>query len=214
MIEVEIQKLTAAIETLTKVVREMARPTLVVTNGTPTNVTTLEEAEKSYRDDNAVREAMQAERFAMMRKIDGAMETVISDAIGRVDFDDEANQKIMQAQRDEQLANLYKAEQAKAKRKAAKVTKEEVAALVEAVAEEIPNSPGPANISANISEAELKGLAMEIARTDSSARPIILGILGEHGAKTITHLDPKHYRAVHGKFMSLAHDIAKNGEEV
>ena len=234
MIEVEIQKLTAAIETLTKVVREMARPTLVVTNGTPTNVTTLEEAEKSYRGDNAVREAMQAERFAMMRKIDGAMETVISDAIGRPKPVEDA---------DQQLADLYKAEQAKAKRKA-KVTPEETKALVEAAKpvenpvvtdqplkdkEEIPNSPEPANISiaealaplahlipdaANISEAELKGLAMEIARTDSSARPIILGILGEHGAKTITHPDPKHYRAVHGKFMSLAHDIAKNGEEV
>ena len=230
MIEVEIQKLTAAIETLTKVVREMARPTLVVTNGTPTNVTTLEEAEKSYRDDNTVREAMQAERFAMMRKIDGAMETVISDAIGRVDFDDDANRKLMQAQRDEQLADLYKAEQAKAKRKAAKVTAEEMLARVkgsQSALSDVPISMGGSGaapdekalapqpeVVSDITENDLKTLAMEIARADSSARPIILGILGEHGAKTITQLDPKHYHAVHGKFMSLAHDIAKNGEEV
>ena len=218
MIEVELQKLTAAIEALTAALSRSQPVSAVQT--TPTNSDKLRQDDQSYREDDTMREAMQAERTAMMAKIDS-----VSNA-------------------DQQLADLYKAEQAKAKRKAAKVTKEEVTALVEAATpvenhvvtdqplkdkEEIPNSPEPANISiaealaplahlipdaANISEAELKGLAMEIARTDSSARPIILGILGEHGAKTITHLDPKHYRAVHGKFMSLAHDIAKNGEEV
>jgi DNA repair ATPase RecN len=189
MLELEIQKLTAAIETLTKVVQEMARPTLVVTNGIPTNVTNLEEAEKAYRElekadrsyheDDVVREALQAERTAMMAKIDG---------VSNADH-----------------------EQAKTKRKA-KVTKEEVEALVEAVTEESSKSPEPEKIAANITAEDLKTVAMEIARADSSARPLILSILSEHGAKTITQLDPKHYREVHGRLMSIAYDIAKNGE--
>lgn len=89
------------------------------------------------------------------------------------------------------------------------------------VTEEIPKLPEPANIAAiidppdlAITQDTLKTVAMEIARADSSARPIILEILGEHGAKTITQLDPKHYHAVHGRLLSLAFDIAKNGEPV
>lgn len=195
MIEVEIQKLTAAIETLTKAVLSMGSPTLVVTNGTPTNVTTLEEAERSYRNDDAAREALQAERDRR------------------------------QAELDQQMAEVYKAEQAKTKRKA-KVTPEETKAIVEASMSALTNVPitmggsgasDPApepEVVSDITETDLKTLAMEIARADSSARNIILSILGEHGSKTITHLDPKHYRAVHGKLMTLAHDIAKEGEEV
>lgn len=183
MIEVEIQKLTAAIETLTKAVLSMGSPTLVVTNGTPTNVTTLEEAERSYRNDDAAREALQAERDRR------------------------------QAELDQQMAEVYKAEQAKTKRKA-KVTPEETKALVEAVAAPVAEPDDEPEVVSDITETDLKALAMEIARADSSARNIILSILGEHGSKTITHLDPKHYRAVHGKLMTLAHDIAKEGEEV
>lgn len=186
MLEVEVQKLTAAIEALTAELR-LAK----AGNSLPSF---------ADREDDAVREAMQAERTAMMAKIDG-----VSNA-------------------DQQLADLYKAEQAKAKRKA-KVTKEEVEALVEAAKpvenpavtdqplkdkEDSPKSPEPEKIAAIISENDLKGIAMEIARKDSSARPIILGILGEHGAKTITQLDSKHYGEVHRKFMSLAADIAKD----
>jgi hypothetical protein len=165
------------------------------------------------------------------------MRDVVNDAISRP-----------KAVEDAQLADLYKAEQAKAKRKAAKVTKEETEALIEAAKpventectdqplkdkEDSPKSPEPKKIAANISiaealapvahlipdaanigEADLKTLAMEIARADSSARTIILEILGENGAKTIPQLDPKNYRAVHGRFLSLAQDIAKDGEEV
>jgi hypothetical protein len=274
MIEVEIQKLTAAIEALTKAVLGSGRPTLVVTNGTPTKLTTLEEAERSYREDDAVREAMQAERTAMMKKIDGAMRDVVNDAISRpkpvedaerlakldkIEREQAEHAKTMdevygktlaekKAEDDQKLADLYKAEQAKAKRKAAKVTKEEAEALIEAAKpventectdqplkdkEDNPKSPKPEKIAANISiaealapvahlipdaanigEGDLKTLAMEIARADSSARTTILEILGEHGAKTITQLDPKNYRAVHGRFLSLAHDIAKDGEEI
>jgi hypothetical protein len=113
----------------------------------------------------------------------------------------------------------------------AKVTTEEAEALVKAavplvsiagalapvaylIPDNSPKSPEPEKIAANITEGDLKTMALEIARADSSARPIILGILAEHDAKTITQLDPKHYRAVHGRLLSLAHDIAKDGEPV
>jgi hypothetical protein len=209
MLEVEIQKLTAAIETLTKVVQEMARPTLVVTNGTPTNVTNLEEAEKayrelekadrSYREDNAAREAMQAERLAKLDKIE--------------------KEQAEHAKTMDEVYGLTLA--AKAKRKAARVTKEETEALIEAakpvekpVVTDQPLKDEPKEVVSDITAEDLKTMAMEIARADSSTRTIILEILGEHGAKTITQLDPKNYRAVHGRLMSLAHDIAKNGEEV
>ena len=173
MIEVEIQKLTAAITALVEVLRSAK-----VGNELPTETPTI--------SDNLRQEQLHAER------------------------------ERRQAELDQQMAEVYKAEQAKTKRKA-KVTPEETKALVEAVTEEIPNSPEPANIPeiiSDLTENDLKTLAMEIARADSSARNIILSILGEHNSKTITQLDPKHYRAVHGRFLSLAHDIAKEGEEV
>jgi hypothetical protein len=55
-------------------------------------------------------------------------------------------------------------------------------------------------------------MALEIVRADSSARALILAILAEHGAKTVTQLDHKHHHEVHARFLSLAYDIAKNGE--
>ena len=189
MIEAEIQNLTAAIKELVEVLRNP-----------PKFAVSLEAKEES-----------EADRAA------------------RVNFEDDANRQLMQAQRDEQLANLYKAEQAKAKRKA-KVTPEETKALaaaaredimdesglpvgsVEVLKEQSPKSPEPAIISANITEGDLKTMALEIARADSSARPLILSILSLHGAKTITQLDPKHYQEVHAELMSIAYDIAKNGE--
>ena len=252
MIEVEIQKLTAAIEALTKAVLGSGRPTLVVTNGTPTKLTTLEEAERSYREDDAVRKAMQAERTAMMKKIDGAMRDVVNDAISRPKPVEDAERlakldKIEREQaehaktmdevygktlaekkaEEDAMAAIYKREAekkqtVKARKAHAVVTTEETKALVEAavttelvsVAEALAPVAHLIPDAANIGEGDLKTLAMEIARADSSARTIILEILGEHGAKTITQLDPKNYRAVHGRFLSLAHDIAKDGEEI
>lgn len=199
MLEVELQKLTAAITALTEELRSAkvgnSLPTQTPTNSDsrsqpledaqtiPTNSDKLRQDDQSYRNDDAARVALQAERDRR------------------------------QAELDQQMAEVYKAEQAKAKRKA-KVTKEETEALIEAVTDNSSKSPEPAIISANITEGDLKTMALEIARADSSARPIILGILAEHDAKTITQLDPKHYRAVHGRLLSLAHDIAKNGEPV
>ena len=102
----------------------------------------------------------------------------------------------------------------KPRQKKPKAAQEEVEAPIEVAVEDSPKSPEPEKIAANIGEAELKTVAMEIARADSSARPLILGILAEHGAKTITQLDPKHYHEVHGRLMSIAYDIAKNGEVI
>lgn len=100
-----------------------------------------------------------------------------------------------------------------------KVTQEEVEALVEAatpventVVTDQPLKDKVEEIVSAITAEDLKTVAMEIARADSSARPLILSILSEHGAKTITQLDPKHYQEVHGRLMSIAYDIAKNGE--
>jgi hypothetical protein len=158
MLELEIQKLTAAITALTEELRSAkVGNELPTEKETPTNLDKLQQDDRSYREDDAAREKMQAKRKA-------------------------------------------------------KVTKEEVEALVEAAVEEIPKSPEPEKIAANITAEDLKTVAMEIARADSSARPLILSILSEHGAKTITQLDPKHYREVHARLMSIAYDIAKNGE--
>ena len=183
MLEVELQKLTAAITALVEVLQNPPKFAIALEAKEESEA---DKADRINREDDAARMALQAER------------------------------ERRQAELDQQMADVYKAEQAKTKRKA-KVTPEETKALVEAVTEEIPNSPEPANIPeiiSDLTENDLKTLAMEIARADSSARNIILSILGEHNSKTITQLDPKHYRAVHGRFLSLAHDIAKEGEEV
>lgn len=107
----------------------------------------------------------------------------------------------------------------KPRQKKLKVTQEEVEALVEAakpvenpVVTDQPLKDKVEEVVSAITAEDLKTVAMEIARADSSARPLILSILSEHGAKTITQLDPKHYQEVHARFLSLAYDIAKNGE--
>jgi len=158
MLELEMQKLNAAITALTEELRSAkAGNELPTEKETPTNLDKLQQDDRSYREDDAAREKMQAKRKA-------------------------------------------------------KVTKEEAEALVEAATEESPKSPEPEKIAANITADDLKTVAMEIARADSSARPLILSILSLHGAKTITQLDPKHYQEVHAELMSIAYDIAKNGE--
>ena len=107
----------------------------------------------------------------------------------------------------------------KPRQKKPKVTQEEVEALVEAaipvenpVVTDQPLKDKVEEVAPAITADDLKAVAMEIARADSSARPLILSILSLHGAKTITQLDPKHYQEVHAELMSIAYDIAKNGE--
>ena len=71
------------------------------------------------------------------------------------------------------------------------------------------------NVSfAEITQDDLKTVAMEITRANSSTRPLIMDILGRRGSKTITHLDSKFYREVHADLMAVAYQIAKNGEVV
>jgi hypothetical protein len=71
------------------------------------------------------------------------------------------------------------------------------------------------NVSfAEITQDDLKTVAMEITRADSSTRPLIMDILGKRGSKTITHLDPKFYREVHADLTAVAYQIAKDGEVV
>ena len=89
----------------------------------------------------------------------------------------------------------------------------------EPVTDQLLKSEEPPTSSENVSFAEitqddLKTVAMEISRADSSARTVIVDILGKRGSKTITHLDPKFYREVHADLMALAYEIAKNGELV
>lgn len=107
----------------------------------------------------------------------------------------------------------------KPRQKKPKVTQEEVEALVEAATPventECADQPLMDNIPEgrpDITETSLKTMALEIVRADSSARALILAILAEHGAKTVTQLDHKHHHEVHGRFLSIAYDIAKNGE--
>jgi len=95
-----------------------------------------------------------------------------------------------------------------------KVTPEEAEALIEAakpvenlVVTDQPLKDEPKEAAPSITAEDLKAMAMEIARADSSARPLILNILSAHGAKTITQLDPKHYGEVHADLMSIANDI-------
>jgi hypothetical protein len=109
----------------------------------------------------------------------------------------------------------------KPRQRKSKVTQEEAEALVEAakpvenpVVTDQPLKDKVEEVVAAITAEDLKTVAMEIARSDSSARPLILSILSLHGAKTITQLDPKHYSEVHAELMSIAYDIAKNGEPV
>lgn len=165
MLELEMQKLTAAIIALTEELRSAkVGNSLATEKETPTNLDKLQQDDRSYREDDAAREKMQAKRKA-------------------------------------------------------KVTKEEVEALVEAakpvenpVVTDQPLKDKVEEVVSVITADDLKTVAMEIARADSSARPLILSILSLHGAKTITQLDPKHYQEVHAELMSIAYDIAKNGE--
>jgi len=165
MLELEIQKLTAAITALTEELRSAkVGNSLATEKETPTNLDKLQQDDRSYREDDAAREKMQAKRKA-------------------------------------------------------KVTKEEAEALVEAAIPventECADQPPMDNIPEgrpDITETSLKTMALEIVRADSSARALILAILAEHGAKTVTQLDHKHHHEVHARFLSLAYDIAKNGE--
>lgn len=262
MLEVEVQKLTAAIEALVAVLSRSSPLSAAQTIPTISDNYRQDDSERLAKLDKIEKE--QAEHAKTMDEVYGktlAEKKRAEDIARRKEVEDAANYvedlamaaaykrhdatmvavygeaevaKRKQAE-DDAMAAIYKREAekkqtVKARKAHAVVTTEETKALVDAAIapekavekpavtdqplkdkEENPKSPEAEKIAVNIGEGDLKALAMEIARADSSARPIILGILGEHGAKTITQLDAKHYHAVHGKFLSLAHDIAKDG---
>lgn len=77
--------------------------------------------------------------------------------------------------------------------------------------------PKPEKVEAptpDITADTIKTVAMEIVRADSSARSSILEILGNHNAKTIAQLDPKHYNSVHHELLGLAKNIFNKSEAV
>jgi hypothetical protein len=177
MIEVELQKLTAAITALVEVLQNP-----------PKFAVELEAKEESKADRN-----------------------------DRINREDDAARHAMQAERDQKLADLYKAEQAKAKRKA-KVTTEETKALVEAVVApaepvgepSVPDQPIKDNIPEgrpDITETSLKTMALEIVRADSSARDKVLELLAEYGVKTFVQLSPKHHHEAHAKLSAIAAEV-------
>jgi hypothetical protein len=182
MLEVEIQKLTVAIEALIIELRSAK-----VGNQLATEIPTIADNLQQSPTDDEVRELLQAQRLA-------------------------------QAERDQKLADLYKAEQAKTKRKAAKVTPEETKALVEAAVapaepvekEPVHDQPPMDKIPEgrpDITETSLKTMALEIVRVDSSAREKVLTLLGEYDAKTFTQLSPTHHHAVHAKLSAIAAEV-------
>jgi len=145
MLEVEIQKLTAAIETLTKVVQSMALPTITVNavetpTETPTETSTITDKPRQRKP---------------------------------------------------------KAEPAPAQE----------------VAPEVFEPPSSISFK-QYTQNDVRELAMQIVRDDSTARPRIMEILGQYGAKTTNQLKPEDCHEVHGKLLALAFDIAKNGELV
>jgi len=76
--------------------------------------------------------------------------------------------------------------------------------------EPVPEPPSSKSYDQNA----VRELAMQIVRDDSTARPRIMEILGQYGAKTTNQLKPEDCHKVHGKLLALAFDIAKNGELV
>lgn len=166
MLEVEIQKLTAAIEALTAELRSAK-----VGNQLPTQTPTNSDSRS--------------------KTVEDAEETPTETST-------------------ETPTNLDKPKRGRPKKE------EAVVEQTEEMAEKSPEkSPEPANISfAEITQDDVKTIAMEISRADSSARPIIMDILDKRGSKTITQLDPRFYREVHADLMALAYEIAKNGEPV
>ena len=164
MLEVEIQKLTAAIQEMTV----QLKGTNALLMEARANAKTVTAAKKPYREDEAHREGLQAAR-------DKAVE-------------DEAPKK-------------------ETSKKAVKP----VAIDQEPAQDTKPVEPEP---SSHITADSLKTVAMELVRADSSARSKILEILGEHGAKTITQLDPKSYGPVHHALLGLAEGIFNKSEAV
>lgn len=69
----------------------------------------------------------------------------------------------------------------------------------------------PATSVAPLTKDDLKKFALEMTRTESSSRQVILDVLAEYGAKTITQLADGDVSKVYEKLMAFAHKMAKEG---
>ena len=86
-----------------------------------------------------------------------------------------------------------------------------VAAFIPNVPNNVPNNV-PETLTPGATREGLKEISLQIVRADTSKKKDILAILEAHGARTITNLGFAQIRAVHGKFMALAHQIAREAQ--
>ena len=162
MIEAEIAKLTAAVEALTRVLKDVMPPPMVtLTGGYQGSVINLEDllvGERANREDDAYREKLQRERDETRRKEES--KTTKTKRTKVTEPAQEPSEKI--AEKIAEPGELNPPD----------------AAAPDAAPEAKPST----------SKENLKDLALAISRADSSSKTEIIAILASHGAKTITAL--------------------------
>ena len=72
--------------------------------------------------------------------------------------------------------------------------------------------PEPETHAPGVTREGLKEISRQIVRADTSKKKEIVDILEAHGAPTITKLADAQIHAVYGKFLALAHQVAKDAE--
>ena len=77
---------------------------------------------------------------------------------------------------------------------------------------EIEPESEPATHAPGVTREGLKEISLQIVRADTSKKKEIVDILAAHGAQTITKLADVHIHAVHGKFLALAAQIAREAQ--
>jgi hypothetical protein len=166
MIEAEIAKLTAAVEALTRVLKDVMPPPMVtLTGGYQGSVINLEDLlvrERANREDDAYREKLQRERDETRRK---------------------------------EEPKTAKTKRTKVTEPAQEPAQEPSEKIAEKIAEPGELNPPDAaapdaapEAKPSTSKENLKDMALAISRADSSSNPEIIAILASHGAKTITAL--------------------------
>lgn len=76
-----------------------------------------------------------------------------------------------------------------------------------------PDVPPDADPEPGCTREGLKEISLQIVRADTSKKKEIVDILEKHGAPTITKLADSEIHAVHGKFLALAHQVAREAKE-
>ena len=76
-----------------------------------------------------------------------------------------------------------------------------------------PDVPADADPAPGCTREGLKEISLQIVRADTSKKKEIVDILEKHGAPTITKLADSEIHAVHGKFLALAHQVAREAKE-